>query len=658
MFLLLVTAHSFANHDEQDRMANASVSQLLDPLQNFQVILYQPIFNNAVRNGKPQQPVYRQHGAIIQEAIDFLQLRNQPVQISRVINSVSNAPHFAAGRHIENLVVWFVFVEAESKIFLNDILISLTYPTGTFQEPVPTKHLINLVVIHTESSSADNFQLFFQVLPLLTPLFLMICDVYPDGNIPTASISIFDMCPQPEMCHVVPVPNYVHLLRVKGMKEVVSWISNKHRKNFRGVRLIIQPNIVLNHGWEDWKMVTATPWNTHRLSFELIRALLGELCMLFVAMHNITFDTNTKPHTVQRGNGLIAMRIVVDCVGSTCLRGPCSLNMFDWMRTITGAAVGDQGDSYKVKSLVKPLKRTIRWTLIAMAIGVGLMMTRKSKNLDLSAALLLSFSAIVSQADASRARRRIYIPWLLLTAFISIIYTSLLQSRIVRPRSVIQELPFEEILQNNYSLFSSQAAFLRTMAADMKRKTGLLDAKSQAKLRKMNWKIRKIGEIVIADDTNHLTAIPFLKVLTREDRRVLIENRFYTRFYSKMLRVLNRHAVKGKERFLAFPVFWYFAAPKSFMLVRSLERMKAMGLVSYLMKQMEKVQVKVAVKDAKLQKKRSRPRRGEGRGGKTIWSGFSNSVLRESFVVLAYGFGCSVLAFAFEILQRYVIARL
>ena len=110
--LSLIIVHIFGNPATRD---DASVADLLKPLTNFQIIFHLPLISSSpANNDELQKP--------LQEAVNYLQRNGQPIQLSFPANNVTSEMHLSAGRHMENRVIWFVFVRALPDLVLDDIL--------------------------------------------------------------------------------------------------------------------------------------------------------------------------------------------------------------------------------------------------------------------------------------------------------------------------------------------------------------------------------------------------------------------------------------------------------------------------------------------------------------------------------------------------------
>ena len=285
----------------------------------------------------------------------------------------------------------------------------------------------------------------------------------------------------------------------------------------------------------------------------------------------------------------------------------------------------------------------------------------KSNKLELCGAIMLAFTALVCQVFSASSTimtklQSIYNPWMLLAMLLGIIYTSLLQSTVVVPESRTEDLPMEKLIQLNYSIFSSQAPALRRLATHLRERTSsnaAYDSHAHTAMLNLTRKIQNLGQRV--RDAPDIT-IPFLLEMSHNERKVLLESRFTISVYSKMLRALNSNAARGKDRLLELPFLWHFQTPKAFMLVRLLEHLKASGLVSHFMEQGEEALAQHFAKKSSTvyMQQASIFGRKVRSGYNNSRVGLSDSVLRESLAVLAYGLWLSVFVFVLEVLDVFV----
>ena len=499
------------------------------------------------------------------------------------------------------------------------------------------------------------------VEPFLTPLHLTISQYrHPQGDIPLNSVKILDACYNTKFCRLVALPNYAEVLANRGVYAAVEH-SNNLRKDFRGERIKIDPSSNWFRSWEGWKRLRAIQWR-HRQGQWQELAFFGELLMTFAAMHNFTFDTLVKnlKFSDEVKTGLITMKVVTDgttCGSETHLTCPLGLNEFDYASTLTCSELVEQ-DAFTLGALAMPITPGAVCMLFALAISVGLILLarKKNQNLDFRGAVLLSMTALISQVSSeNNGLRSIYAPWMLLVTLISIIYTNTLQSIVVVPENHFEDISFEQRVERNVSFFSSNAAYLQKRFQYYTRSAEAGVTVEDGHNKYAHEYFQKFKHVADRIELLSAMTVPNLLGMNQKQGKVLMEQKLAILMYSRMLQVVGRNAVRGKEKFFELPGFWVFKAQRSFMLVKSLERLKVSGVVQYLNQEAEKTLMKYCEKVAREYVDKLEVRKNAGEqdlGGFHV--GLSDSLLKEAFVVLLYGIVLCTAAIALEMLVSSV----
>ena len=85
-----------------------------------------------------------------------------------------------------------------------------------------------------------------------------------------------------------------------------------------------------------------------------------------------------------------------------------------------------------------------------------------------------------------------------------------------------------------------------------------------------------------------------------------------------------------------------------------MERMKEAGLVYYLIEKAGEARVKQRVREATVWAKEHSVENVENFSSPNFRVGLSDSILKESFAVLAYGMGMSLLVIAIELVRTHL----
>ena len=159
--------------------------------------------------------------------------------------------------------------------------------------------------------------------------------------------------------------------------------------------------------------------------------------MFFAATHNFTSDTIVpKDYSadLKPTNGVVCTSEDIHCVRQNCFIGSVALKEFDYVSTIMCSEIAGT-EAYKLRSLLMPMCSTVAWALFAKTIGLGLIFWKSTKNFNLSGAILLSNSALISQVSwgspaVMRSLWSLYTPWILVATLISINYTKQLNYKL------------------------------------------------------------------------------------------------------------------------------------------------------------------------------------------------------------------------------------
>ena len=229
----------------------------------------------------------------------------------------------------------------------------------------------------------------------------------------------------------------------------------------------------------------------------------------------------------------------------------------------------------------------------------------------------------------------------------------MLKSVVVVPVARYEDLSFDQMVQQNFTFISSQVRFIKRFVAhgyvEVEHLLGNQSATTGA------GKVKFVRmEKALAERVHPLTdskASTLVKI-TRKHRKAFVDSNYNTYMVSAMLQTLGMNVLLFKYRILDMPTVWLFHAPKSFMLVKSFEWMKAVGLVHYVLALMDKTNVKSALKYAR--KKAQQENGGAHHKGKWDRSGvgLSDGLVLKSFMVLIYGIAASLVLIMLKMVLR------
>ena len=257
----------------------------------------------------------------------------------------------------------------------------------------------------------------------------------------------------------------------------------------------------------------------------------------------------------------------------------------------------------------------------------------------------------VSSENNGRMRklRSLYTPWMLLATFISFGYTNVIRSISVVPEMRYEDVSFDQMVQQDFSFFSAQFSFIRSSTSMEYEERSVDKATTAAFILREKAIVERVRSITEFN-------ISTLVGISQKAKRVIVDSSFNLQSISDMLQVRGRNVVWSMERFFEMPQFWWFLTQKSFILVHSLEWMKAAGLVEYLLEQIDMDKRKGLMNYAKnleeQDREKSEAREDQSDGTAT---GLSDSVVFEAFVILLYGTITSLIAVTLELVARHVV---
>ena len=74
----------------------------------------------------------------------------------------------------------------------------------------------------------------------------------------------------------------------------------------------------------------------------------------------------------------------------------------------------------------------------------------------------------------------------------------------------------------------------------------------------------------------------------QNNRRVILASRSYLRIYKRLIKSLGRNVIVGKENFFTVAAYWKFFVEKQWLLLETLEWVKAAGLVYFFLHEADK----------------------------------------------------------------------
>ena len=234
-----------------------------------------------------------------------------------------------------------------------------------------------------------------------------------------------------------------------------------------------------------------------------------------------------------------------------------------------------------------------------------------------------------------------YALWLLLTGFISMTYTNILQSTVVVPRIHQNGLTFEEMAEKNFSFWTPSGSSL-TSAPN--RHLDFSDKHQMTILYKEKLIIERLDGKNIHDSYNS-----FMQYLSESNRVAALLNRQVREPTLLAAALLGFDAVVGQEKFFNFPSWWSFRqVERASLLAKTLKQSQSFGLVTYFEK-LYSSQVLVWYMGTA---KKETSEQGNSDGSIPTVT-IKDSLTQESLVLLLYGISLAAVVFFGEAITTF-----
>src|SRR4029079_2940054 len=95
--------------------------------------------------------------------------------------------------------------------------------------------------------------------------------------------------------------------------------------------------------------------------------------------------------------------------------------------------------------------------------SIVLCLSSSSRRMNTMGSLLLVFSSFLPQVSSANviSLRGFYIPWLLFATFVAVVYTTFLESYTVLPETRFLDLPFDDMMSQNFTIVSNTARIIQ-----------------------------------------------------------------------------------------------------------------------------------------------------------------------------------------------------
>ena len=317
-----------------------------------------------------------------------------------------------------------------------------------------------------------------------------------------------------------------------------------------------------------------------------------------------------------------------------------------------------------------PLAALILLCLISGTIFMLFMMHGKSVA-DPCLIVLSTLSGLIGKAVVPPSRNSTslvyYAGWLMLTGFISMTYTNVLQSIVVVPAIRYNGLTFEEMIDRNFAFHSVDLQFITDLAHDPD--TFTLEGKQGSVLFKEKLlRDRLVGEggqNNITVSNNVYSWREFMEQYSEASRVTRVVDEDQVAEYHIISEEFGFDVIVGKDKFFNLPLLWSFEfVERGSLLIASFKRVQQTGSVSYFLhlsdsKRWQNVRAGLQedLQEDLFMSCKSSKAKCNAKGGDSENAAVTlhDSLVTESFTLLLYGQTAAVLVFVFETFVQFTI---
>ena len=473
---------------------------------------------------------------------------------------------------------------------------------------------------------------------------------------------VFDVCFGEAHCRLNQLPQYVSMAEDSIDRAVESLASA--RMNYHDWRIGIFPHNTIYKHWVSWKNWLAVALRCVK-SGQRQDFYLGYILEALTRKHNLTFNTipAIRPKSVVEisDEGAIEMGKYMPCVNdAVCLTMIAALHFFGDFRTLMSSDLPTPSP-YKISSLRRPFRFSVAFTLLSAALSITLLFflskAGTAKQRPIVRALHVLGSLISAGFCEAERGFKVYLLWGLPTSFLLVMYASVLQSSVVAPGKQQAALSFDEMVNENYTLMSTIYKSIEHTRRTTELNLGKLNGKSSSAKDKAEIYHR---ELTLQDNIREMDCdlncqfVSSLRTFRQQNRKLLVVLTPSRKIYENVMKTLGWNMVEGREVFFSVPFYVWVEMPKLWVLLKTLESMKAAGFFNDFFHHVEFKYQKQRVLKATSEMIRSGnsvPRCGVS----SECVDLSDSIIAESLLLLIY---CATIScFCLTADQLYLFGR-
>ena len=244
--------------------------------------------------------------------------------------------------------------------------------------------------------------------------------------------------------------------------------------------------------------------------------------------------------------------------------------------------------------------------------------------------------------------------WLLVTAFISMAYTNILQSHVVVPGIRYGDMSFEDMVEKDYVFESVQWQWMESVTM-----WGRHEAQTAMGIRERELSHRVSGRRKFLMLDSELGE--FVNYYSETRKTALVDTSGEKDLYKLISKVTGQDVVVGKDSFFNVPLWWAFShVERAPLWAKSVETLMEAGLTAYFVELCE-AKIRGAIlmgsghKVPAIMPYARITVRLEERQSEGVNASLSDALISECFVIFLYGNTLAIILFLVEKLTRVCI---
>ena len=416
----------------------------------------------------------------------------------------------------------------------------------------------------------------------------------------------------------------------------------RSRKDFHGIRTTVEEK------FRGFSHMSKRLRNSNHLRFLYKYHIVADMqpYRLLAHAHNFTFDAVPYMSQISCRTGFITSQIALHSFHNS-VRGLTShfliaLSEFDLVsnRALYTKSL-DYQSPFVLPSVSSPFG-IVTWLTILSLAGMATIITAlKTSTIkgSITEAILLKLSPLVGQTFETRLVHKVenwFAVWLLVTFFVSAIYTNVLQSFVVVPYAKEDMTPILSLADKGYGVYGSP--YLLRNLKDLEPMFAMISKETTSMKIRMDTELRSLLKRKSLQNPMEIRDFFMTK-------SVMLASELSSRMYIQLVPTLTwRNLHVSVEKFFYLPTWWSFAkAPNNDVLLDTFGALRQAGLVELWYK-ITMDRYSRAYAEPYIQEARQMKLLNEvGHDLPADTTLLSDSLVLECFAIYGYGLGVSVL---------------